>query len=391
MSLTETIVTNSPGQPTLNVGELSELIGMVYEGALIDIPWRTLLDSLQHRFSANYVTLILRPLSGDSAGLIINSSAIDTTVGTGAYAQHFYALDPFVNLPRDEVLTVQELIGQQQWLESEIYRFFNKPYDVLHIMGADIRTEHGIECRLRICRSHTAASFSEADKALCKLLLPHLRRAVRIRDGLNATESERRLYEGTVDRLLIGSVALDESGNVLSTNSIADALLAEQDGMAVANGRLVGHHPTENRKLQGLIQQAVTMAACGGTQPGIASGLSVTRGPGRSKLGVLVRTVSDAKWPGTQHRPAALVLIRDPDQKAMASAELLRSMFDFTRAEASLVLLLVEGLSLDEASQALDISRNTARAHLRTIFSKAGVTRQTALIQTIFNSVIPLH
>lgn len=391
MTSTETILTDSLGQPMLNAGELSELIGMVYEGALIDIPWRTLLDALQHRLAANYVTLVLRPPSDGSAGLIINSSAIDTTVGTGAYAQHFHALDPFVNLPRDEVLTAQELIGQQQWLESEIYRFFNKPYDVLHIMGADIRTEHGIECRLRICRSHAAAPFSEADKALCKLLLPHLRRAVRIRDGLNTTESERRLYEGTVDRLLIGSVALDESGNVLSSNSIADALLAEQDGIAIANGRLAGHHPVENRKLQGLIQQAITMGACGAAQPGIASGLSVTRSPGRSKLGVLVRAVSGVDWSGSKRRPAALVLIRDPDQKAMASAELLRSMFDFTRAEAALVLLLVEGLSLDEASQALEISRNTARAHLRTIFSKAGVTRQTALIQTIFNSVIPLH
>ncbi|MCO5397339.1 LuxR C-terminal-related transcriptional regulator [Ralstonia sp. 21MJYT02-11] len=370
---------------------LSELIGMVYEGVLIDIPWRTLLDALRHQFSATYVTLVLRPPTDGSAGLLVTSSAVDTTVGTGAYAQHFYALDPFVNLPRDEVVTVQELIGQQQWLESEIYRFFNKPYDVLHIMGADIRTDHGIECRLRVCRSHAAAPFSDADKALCKLLLPHLRRAVRIRDGLNTTESQRRLYEGTVDRLLIGSVALDESGNVLSTNSIAEALLAEQDGIALMNGRLVSDHSVENRKLQGLIQQAITSGTFGAAQPGIANGLSITRSPGRSKLGILVRAVSAVDWSGSKHRPAALVLIRDPDQKAVASAELLRSMFDFTRAEASLVLLLVEGLSLDEASQALDISRNTARAHLRTIFSKAGVTRQTALIQTIFNSVIPQH
>lgn len=391
MTLTQATTTDCPGVPMFNVGDVSELIGMVYEGALSDIPWRALLDALRQRFAASYATLILRPPSGGSAGLIINSSAVDTTVGTGAYAQHFYALDPFVNLPLDEVVTVHELIGKERWLESEIYRYFDKPYDVLHIMGADIRTEHSVECRLRICRSHAAEPFSASDKALCKLLLPHLRRAVRIRDGLNTTESERRLYAGTVDQLLIGTVTLDENGTVLTTNAIADAILAEEDGISAANGHLASHHPVENRKLQGLLQQALQANRCGATQPGIASGLSVTRSSGRSKLGVLVRAVSDADWSGSKRRPAALVMIRDPDQKALASTELLRSMFDFTRAEASLVQLLVKGLSLDESAQALDISRNTARAHLRTIFSKTGVARQTALIQAVSNSVIPLH
>ncbi|MFM0247764.1 helix-turn-helix transcriptional regulator [Paraburkholderia sediminicola] len=374
-------------QLALDPHEMSELIGLVYEGPLIEVPWHTLLGALRERLAANYATLILRPPSSSSRGLVINSSAVDTSVGTGAYAQHFYALDPFVNLPRDEVVTVHELIGEQRWLTSEIYRFFNKPYDVCYIMGADIHAGPGVECRLRICRPHGAALFSESDKALCKMLLPHLQRAVRILTNLDVTESERRLYAGTVDHLRIGAVVLDESGQVLNKNDAAAEVLAERDGLSVANGLLIGDNVAENRKLQILIQQA--MSGCEAAQPGIARGLSVTRGAGRSRLGLLVRTIPLVETSGSKRRPAVVVLIRDPDRKALASTELLQNMFDFTRAEASLVLLLIKGLSLQDAAQAMEIRLNTARSHLRAVFSKTGVTRQTELIQMIFNSVIP--
>ncbi len=53
-------------------------------------------------------------------------------------------------------------------------------------------------------------------------------------------------------------------------------------------------------------------------------------------------------------------------------------------------MLLANGLTLDEASEELDISRNTARAHLRSIFSKTGVTRQTVLVRLILRSVATL-
>ena len=65
-------------------------------------------------------------------------------------------------------------------------------------------------------------------------------------------------------------------------------------------------------------------------------------------------------------------------------------LFGFTPTEAQLSLLLADGLSLDEASEALGMSRNTARTHLRSIFSKTGVSRQTLLVRLILKSVAQL-
>ena len=51
---------------------------------------------------------------------------------------------------------------------------------------------------------------------------------------------------------------------------------------------------------------------------------------------------------------------------------------------------LAAGLSLEDAASSLDISRNTARAHLRSIFSKSGITRQTELVRLMLNSAVVL-
>ena len=65
----------------------------------------------------------------------------------------------------------------------------------------------------------------------------------------------------------------------------------------------------------------------------------------------------------------------------------MRKLFDFTPAETQLALQLADGLALEEAADELGISKNTARAHLRAVFSKTGVTRQATLVRMLLSSV----
>ena len=50
--------------------------------------------------------------------------------------------------------------------------------------------------------------------------------------------------------------------------------------------------------------------------------------------------------------------------------------------------LLAEGANLDQASAELGIARNTARAQLRSIFAKTGVSRQSMLVSLMLKSVV---
>ena len=376
------------GAVSLSLAEFSELVAAIYEGPLEAVPWKGALDLLRRHLRASYVTLMLRPPSAEREALMVNSAGDWPITREAEYNKHYYALDPFVDLPQDRVVTVDELIGEANWRESEFYQQFLKPLNILHALGADIRTEDGLECRLRVARPHREPPFSENDKALCTVVLPHLKRAVRLHSQLELMDSERRLYAGTVDRMLVGTVTLDETGAVLKSNPVADEMLREGDGLRLVNGAVRADAAAENRELQRLVKQALNLNGETGGRAAVVDAISITRKSARGKLGVLVRSLPRTGWSKGKRRPSVALFIRDAERKSEASREMVRRLFDLTPAEASLALALANGLTLDEAAEGLNIRKNTARAHLRSIFSKIGVTRQTTLVRVLLGSVI---
>ena len=372
----------------VEISQFSALMARVYQGPLEAVPWSGALELVRQHLDANYATLILRSPSSDRRGLMVSASG-GGKPDEASYNDYYYSLDPFVGLPADRVVTVDEVFGETGWLSSELYKQFLQPADVRYIMGADLRTESGVECRFRVCRKHGAAHFNARDKAFCALLLPHLRRAVELHSRLDVVESERTLYASAIDRMLVGMVTLDESGAIMTTNSLADEILAESDGLRIAHGNIEAMDGQENRTLQRLIRHA--MMGHFGTAGPLVEAMPVTRSGDRPKLGVLVRTVPLSDWSeDNRRRPATVLFLRDPDRKSQRSQEIVRKLFDLTPAETSLALLLTNGLTLEEAAEELGISKNTARAHLRSIFSKTGVTRQATLVRILLGSVVPL-
>ncbi|MCY1519379.1 hypothetical protein D9M68_541290 [compost metagenome] len=369
----------------ISLDELSQLIEQIYQGAGEDLPWQRSLEQLRTALQANYVTLILRPSAPGDPGFMVNAGPVETCA-ISAYSDTYYALDPFVGLPPGEIHTVAELLGEERWLNSDFYRQFNAPLDVFHIMGADLHTD-GIECRLRICRPQQTRSFSATDKAFCARLLPHLRRAVNLHGQLKRSEVERQLYASAVERMQIGTVILDNSLKVLETNQAARELLAEDDGLSLFNEGLSATYRRDNQALQRMIRQAREERLKQGPQ--IAEAITLQRPSGRSSLGVVVQSLPrQESLEGRQ--PAVAVFLRDPERRTAVQQEPLRQLFGFTPAEAALAIQLAHGNTLDEAGAQLNIRRNTVKAHLRAIFSKAGVTRQSELAYVLHNSVAVL-
>ena len=84
------------------------------------------------------------------------------------------------------------------------------------------------------------------------------------------------------------------------------------------------------------------------------------------------------------------MFISDPDLQEPASGQILGDLFGLTPAEARLAILLARGLNLAEVSTAQNISQHTARAQLKSIFAKTGVSRQAELVRLVLKSVASL-
>jgi len=82
-------------------------------------------------------------------------------------------------------------------------------------------------------------------------------------------------------------------------------------------------------------------------------------------------------------RIALIVAISDLGARRCPKDSLIRQVYGLTAAEARLAARLATGEELRNASESLGVSYNTGRAHLRAIFGKTQVSRQSELVGLI--------
>lgn len=371
----------------MSLGEYDRVIGEIYDGAIEPKQMAQTLRHLRTLYQANYVTLILRVPKQPDLGLMIVAGEISGE-GEVSYRVYPQAETPFTNQPLDQVFTVEDVMSRSEWDQSAYFQTYCAPQGVYHVMGADISTPDGGKLRFRITRPKTAKKFTAEERAFCEMLLPHLRRALHMHNLLDRSESLGELYSQAISRLSVATIVLDENGSALRINPIAQEILDASDGLKLVGGRLEATYPSDNRELQQLIRNAFSKEHHEGE--GSAEAMSVARPSGQVSLGLVVETIPSLEWAEGKSKPAAVVYIRDAVGKSLASEVITKQLFNLTRAETALAMELANGLSLEEAAEALNIRRNTARAHLRSIFSKTGVRRQTELVRIMLNSVVAL-
>ncbi|WP_101757422.1 helix-turn-helix transcriptional regulator [Oceanicoccus sp. KOV_DT_Chl] len=366
--------------------DFSQLLGTIYQGALEEQPWQSFLALLREEMAAVNTTLVLRPPSDRGKGVLLTDGG--SMEGIATYNESMFVHDPFIDLKPGEVKTLSEFISEEALLSSELYQVCMAPAGLHHSLGADLNVAGVMEARLRVARVKGAKPFADDDKTFVKTLLPHLERAISIHARLNKMESERALYAGVVEQLSVGSIILDENGRVLNANEMAARLIAAKDGLLQHKNNLQLATRDQTVELQKLIAEVLENQRRG--LPAVVQAMKVQRPSGLADLGFVIRPIPTNEWSEGQAVPSVAIFVSDPEQQSEAPVQIITRLFDLTPTEAALTMLLANGLSLDEAAEQLSVSRNTARTHLRAVFSKTGVSRQPMLVRLILKSVASL-
>ncbi len=379
--------------------EYDRLIALIYEGTLELQPWQSALPALREALDAQVASLVLRPPSENDRGVILNSVRPNSKSNVvplsdqedwqaTAYREQFFSLDPFVNLPLDKVVTLEDILPDTELVKSDYYLHYLQPVDLFRILGVDTAEPGGMLARLRFSRRQNEPRFERHERDLIEWITPHLRRAIQIYATLNRTTSERDLYAGAVDQLSVATIVLDEQARLLNTNALAKALLEQGDGLSLKGKCLHIDGRDINKELQQALSAIIKAHQRGETA--VVRALRIPRPSGRSDLGLVVRPAPTSEWSEGQSSPCAAVFISDPDLHESTSKHALGELFELTPAEANLAILLARGLSLAEVSQTQNISQHTARAQLKSIFAKTGVSRQAELVRLVLKSVASL-
>jgi len=178
----------------------------------------------------------------------------------------------------------------------------------------------------------------------------------------------------------LGAAWLGTDARVIARNHTASAILAERDGLVLAQGRLAATRAHEAFELNRLVSAA---CASDSGRENVGGVTRVTRSSRRRPVTLLV---SPVRWPAPREDadiPAAIVFMNDPERKPVTWRDLLRRLYGLTRSEADVALLVLRGGRVGDIARERATSRSTVRTHLNRILSKVGVQSQVELMRKL--------
>ncbi|HEY0628267.1 MAG TPA: helix-turn-helix transcriptional regulator [Sphingomicrobium sp.] len=211
-----------------------------------------------------------------------------------------------------------------------------------------------------------------------ELLKPHVRRALTLAEQVGTLRSFQRFSSAVLDCLPNALFALGADGCLLFANAAARLLLERGDGIQLADGRLRARSTADQARLDRLIRQALAPAA-----DAVHSWALVSRADGGLPYATFVSPLNVQEDELLAAAAKVLVVVHDVGRRVQPQAEIVRSVFGLTEAEARLACALVGGHSIESAAALLRIKPSTVRSHLKSVFRKVGVNRQQDLVQLV--------
>jgi len=270
-------------------------------------------------------------------------------------------------------------------LESDRFaktRFYNEwvvPQGVAYAAGAVVLQEGTWLTQLIVQRAPSQPPFAREEMEKLNRLIPHLQRAVQMRERFAELQLGQNFLAGGLDMLAMPTFLFNEHGRVAHYNRSAASLLQEGGNIKLVDGHLQASHKATTRKLSFEISQAI-LASRGGGKPN-----SIVLLP-RHDRQPLMMMIAPLLLSGPSAASAALLFTFDPEVKPKVTADLVRHLFALSETEAELSVALCGGKTLDDFSIERGTSINTVKSQLKNIFVKTGTRRQSELVSLLLAS-----
>jgi DNA-binding CsgD family transcriptional regulator len=265
---------------------------------------------------------------------------------------------------------LHDFFTPREYESLPIYERHFQQLDMFWGIGTHVEVTPSRQTVLTINRGRNQTDFTRQQLGLLATLSSHLRHAVRVGQTLSEARCEVIALRSGLEQFRIAVAELDGNLRVWSSNESMSRWLASGEEVTLKEGLL---RVTEAHAAAALSRAATQLTArCALPHP---APITVVLGAGRNAT----RLVCIAKPTSMGPARRFMVFVRpgrfDPD-----SRERLFAHYRLSRAQADLVIALVDGESLSEYAARRGLSANTVKTHLAEAFRKTGTRRQAELI-----------
>ena len=229
---------------------------------------------------------------------------------------------------------------------------------------------------LVIDRPLGAEPFTVEDIKRLRPIAQHLAQALELSHQFHALNNALSAYQQQAATLRKGVLLLAADGKILFANAFAEQLLAAQLDLTVANGRLSGITADARHRIKQLLMLA---------KLGRGSELSLKRtAPYRTlTLHTLVRDPNhDVNGLPNQSQGQLVVILSEAEERNPLLIQ--AQTYRLSTQELKIWQMLVEGSDLKTIAETHQVSINTVRTQLASIFQKTDCKRQKDLVRLYF-------
>lgn len=212
--------------------------------------------------------------------------------------------------------------------------------------------------------------------ASIKLLHQHLHRALRLCWHWQQHLYSQQIYINALEVLGSAVLLLDQQLHIVYGNRAANDILQQRDGLSVQNRQLTVASASTRQALHLVFTRALNTQHSGM--------LGLVRPSGKHPFQLTVQALP-AHGELRHSMPSArlMLVIVDPQALLETDIEELTMIHGLTPAEAKVCVQLLAGNNLKRCATTLDISYETVRSHIKSVYRKLSVHTQAELLNIL--------
>jgi DNA-binding CsgD family transcriptional regulator len=374
------------------MGEFRELVHLmeaIYDAVLDSARWADVLAKVADFVGGQAGGIVLK----DSAGALITTYChfgIECRY-SHLYAETYWELDPAGMLfayDVEQVSSIADLVPYEEFRKGRFYHEWMRPQgwaDAAHAVLEKSATHCLYLC---IIRSEASGVVDAEMRRRMGLVVPHVRRAVRIGRAIDLKQAEVTKFVDILDGLSVSILLIDAGGRVVHANVAGHGMLRAGDFLRTAGGRLVA----DDAQIEQALREAFVAADNGDAALGIKSiTVPLTARNGERYIGHVLPLTSRERRRGSMAcATVAALFVRKAQMDAASPAKGMAKTYNLTPTELRVLLAIIEVGGVPDVAVALGVAESTVKTHLGRLFEKTDTRRQVDLVKLVAGFSNPL-
>lgn len=366
---------------------INELVAMMYRSVFDPDLFPVFLDGMARELGG--VGAIFVPLTPeDNVPSHVSSCLVEAV---SEYRQHWWQRDPGFAFARNNgfptgVLDGRRLINHDAPQNAPFYYDFAHRYDFSTFLSITMRPRSDLYLTLGVQRPIDSPPASCEEIKIAKIFHNHFHSIIQLRQNTLNQRIITALTE-SAERNKNGIAVIDPDFTVIFANQALKSFASR--GLHLRNATGKPKLITADPRLQGQLDRSIGQAFRGLDPDGVAVRPAVLSIPHPDRLPLLVSVAplmadtSERLKLVPQFGVSTLVTVVDPEMQVTPIQFEAMQALGLTRAEAAVAVIVGHGRSPADAARELGLGRETVRTHLKSLFAKLQVKRQSQLSMLI--------